>query len=331
MFLSAPENLDMLSRPWKPFPEPSAQAKNRFETKTAPAAVTPSPNGHYNLDDIKADSLWLSREAGIAECAALRLVVQEWQARPAVQLLSGFTEEEALSVQDAAGFSNPGASTLVPSSSLLGAPSSDFDSSDQRRLRLVDIYYSACTAILRISQLLVAWSSARQLRQTAPNAYTADYRVGEDWLEQMGQAIVVKQNQKDAKTPSDAPALDKCTRAVKVKLDALDAGFSWDVSDPIYEAAVARWVTAQTTELVHVLHLALLHADLGAKEYLPASAIEEWFTVISEAGFFRDFPTVRRPLRLQRGTTNSCPGDRSPATARSLDPTPHFASLCRCP
>jgi nuclear pore complex protein Nup188 len=111
-FLTATENTQILSRPWKPFPDPSQQEKSKFESKTAPISVTPTPNGHYSIDEIKEDSLWLSKDARISEYAALQLVVQEWQSRPTVQLLSGLTEEEALSVQDAAGTANLGASTL---------------------------------------------------------------------------------------------------------------------------------------------------------------------------------------------------------------------------
>ena len=66
-FLSAEENLNILSRPWRPFAEPSTEAKNRFETRTAPVNVTPSNNGGYNLDEIKEDTLWLSKQANISE------------------------------------------------------------------------------------------------------------------------------------------------------------------------------------------------------------------------------------------------------------------------
>jgi hypothetical protein len=113
-FLTSGENTQILSRPWKPFPDPSSQEKSKFESKTAPISVAPSPNAPYNLDEIKEDSLWLSKEAQISEYAALQLVAQEWQSRPVIQLLSGLTEEEALSVQDAAGITNMGASTFAP-------------------------------------------------------------------------------------------------------------------------------------------------------------------------------------------------------------------------
>jgi nuclear pore complex protein Nup188 len=288
----------MLSRPWKPFPPPSPQEKNKFETKTAPVSVTPSSNGHYNLDEIKEDSLWLSKEAQISEYAALRLVVQEWQSRPTVQLLSGLTEEEALSVHEAVGFSNLGASTFVPNSSILGNPSTpgqqtdaQFNSSDQRRLRIIDIYCSACVSILRISQMLMAWGSARDLRRTTPNLYCNDYRVSHDWLEQMGQAIAVKQNSQEA-TPSTAAGLDKCIRALRERLDAMNQDFTWNTPESIYDAASVRWLNGLTTELLHLLHIALFHADLTTSDFIPAPTIEEWFTTISGVGFFREFPTV---------------------------------------
>ena len=117
-FLTANENVEILSRPWKPFADPSQQEKSKFESKTAPISVTPAQNHNYNLNEIKEYSLWLSKEAQISEYAALQLVAQEWQSRPTVQLLSGLTEEEALSVQDAAGLANFGASTFVPNSSI---------------------------------------------------------------------------------------------------------------------------------------------------------------------------------------------------------------------
>ncbi|KAF2798196.1 hypothetical protein K505DRAFT_371910 [Melanomma pulvis-pyrius CBS 109.77] len=287
-FLTADENLDILSRPWKPFPEPSAQEKTKFEAKTAPISVTPSSNGHYSLDEIKADSLWLSQQARISEYAALRLVMIEWQARPSIQLLSGLTEEEALSVQDAAGLSNLGASTFVPNSSILSAPSglslqsdAQFDSPDQRRLRIIDIYHSNRVSILRISQLLVSWGAEKELRATCGN----DYRVCASWLEQLGQSIAAKQSQ-GLSDRSESEALNYCIRAIDTRLDSLDNGFTWDVSETILDAATEKWMTGQVTEIVHILHIALIHADLLTPKFVSAATIEQWFTSMSNREFF---------------------------------------------
>ncbi|KAF1349365.1 hypothetical protein EJ07DRAFT_140176 [Lizonia empirigonia] len=288
-FLTAKENVDILTRSWKPFADPSPQEKSRFESKNAPISVTPAQNGHYNVEEIKEDSLWLSKEAQISEYAALQLVAQEWQSRSTVQLLSGLTEEEALSVQDAAGLANFGASTFLPSSSILTTPlasrSTQFDTQDQRRLRIIEIYHSTCASIIRISQLLVSWGAASYLR--SQTFYGSEYHaIGAGWIEELGQTISTAQGR------GPATALDQCLQAVKKRCDALDGGYTWDVAESIIEAASERWVTAQTVELLHLLHLAHVHADVVTKGFVPAATIEEWLTTFMTRGFFREFPVV---------------------------------------
>ncbi|KAL5119809.1 hypothetical protein ACEQ8H_002170 [Pleosporales sp. CAS-2024a] len=293
-FLTAQENTQILSRPWKPFPDPSPHEKSRFEAKTAPIKVTPSANGSYHLDDIKEDSLWLSKQAQISEYAALQLVAQEWQSRPTVQLLSGLTEEEALSVQDAAGLANLGASTLAPNSSILSPPLADnmtqFDTQDQRRLRILETYHSTCASILRISQLLISWGSLPQLR--TQTIYGNDYhKVGAGWIEELGQALATSQRGGPG-AAAGAKALDDCLQAAQQRCTLLQTGYGWDVSESIVEEASEKWVVAQTTELLHILHVALTHADVLTKAFVPAATVEDWLQFFAQNGFFREFPTI---------------------------------------
>ncbi len=293
-FLSAKENTDILNRPWNPFPEPSAQEKAKFESKTAPISVTPAQTPHYSLEEIKEDSLWLSGRARISEYAALLLVVQEWQSRPTLQLLTGLTEEEALSIQEAAGIANLGASTFIPNSSILSSPLStkttQFETQDQRRLRIIDIYHSTCASIIRISQLLVSWGSASYLR--SQTIYGNDYvTIGAGWIEELGQAIAGTQSNSTA-VSSKATALDKCLEAVKTRCGLLEKGYDWDVPDSIIEAASEVWVVAQTTEVLHILHLALVHADLVTKGFIAAATVEDWISFFGHYSFFREFPVV---------------------------------------
>jgi nuclear pore complex protein Nup188 len=325
-FLTADENLEILSQPWKPFPDPSAQEKAKFEAKTAPISVTPTPNGHYNIEDIKADSLWLSQQAHISEYAALRLVMIEWQARPNIQLLSGLTQEEAQSVQEAAGLSNLGASTFVSNSSILSAPSglalqsdAQFESSDQRRLRIIGIYHTSRVSILRVSQLLVTWGAAEGLR----NDRGDDYRVCQDWLEKLGQTIATKQSQN-----SGSSALDNCIRAVDTRLESLDNGYTWAVSESVLEAATEKWMTGQITEIVHILHIAIVHADLFTIKFVPSFTIEQWFTFMSNRNFLLSIQLVSggRPpipivcLILQIAFVE-------PTTPGPASPPPRFTSV----
>lgn len=296
-FLGSDENIAILSSPWAPFPKPSPQERAKFDAATAPISIAPARNEHYNLGEIKEDSLWLSKEAQISEAAALRLAVQEWQTRPTVQLLSGLTEEEVLSVKEAAGLTNLGASTFVPNMSILRTPAtldehtnSHFNSPDQRKLRLIGIYFSTCTAILRVSQMLLSWGAARRLRTTNPS-YPSDYRVCNDLYEQLGTTLADRQNANEGAT-SDAPALDRCITAFERTIDALDDGCTWALPNSIVEPVAAQWTLSHTTQMTHSLHMILFHADTHEKGLFSVSSVERWFDAIARRSFFKDFPLV---------------------------------------
>ncbi|KAI8943227.1 hypothetical protein NX059_001249 [Plenodomus lindquistii] len=292
-FLTSQENVDMLSRPWNPFADPSTQEKSRFDSKTAPINVTPSPNGHYDIEEIKRDSLWLSQLAQISEYAALQIVVQEWQGRSSTQLLSGLTQEEALSVQDAAGVANLGASTFMPNSSILTRPlaarNNNLQTEHLRQLRIISIYHSTCASVIRVSQLLVSWASAAHLR--SQTSYGNNYmNFGAGWIQELGQRVASQQN---GGTPtSGAKALDECLIAVSKRVNSLDRGCDISVDPSIWETACEYWLVAQTTEMLHLLHLAFVHADLVVKGFVPAVTVEDWLGLFSDRGFFRDFPVM---------------------------------------
>ncbi|KAF2746310.1 hypothetical protein M011DRAFT_425644 [Sporormia fimetaria CBS 119925] len=279
-FLRDRDSLSALCAPWQPFPAPSAHERQKFDAKTAPINVATRVGAGYNFDEIKADALWLSKLAHISEYVALQLAMLEWQNRPKVQLLSGLTQEEALSVNDAAGLSSLGASTIIPNSSLITSPSGladvQFDAEDQRKLRLLRTYTTTRISLLRTSQLLVAWGGAEPLRRT----HGADYRVCSGWLEDLGKEIAAKQ------CVTEGGALEKCIDAVSQRWNAVDNGFAWDVPDTVQESAAALWLTAQVTEIIHLLHISLLHADLYTDTFVKADTVERWFTSLAERDFF---------------------------------------------
>ncbi|KAF2014773.1 hypothetical protein BU24DRAFT_392931 [Aaosphaeria arxii CBS 175.79] len=286
-FLRSEASIETLTHPWQPWTGPSAHEKNKFEAKTAPISITPTSGGHYDLEEIKADTLWLSQQAKISEYEALRLVTLEWQSRPTNQLLSGLSQEEAVSVRDAAGLANLGASTFIPNSSIITAPSApsdvQFDSKPQRQLRLIEIYHSSRIAILRISQLLISWGAANDLRP----AYGETYRVGDDSLEQLGQTIVSKQIQKDS------GFLKSCILGIEGVFENFDKGQSiWTVSEETQDVADEKWRTAQITELVHLLHLATIHADLFTPKFVHSDVVERWFSLMQANGFFQNIPVI---------------------------------------
>lgn len=299
-FLRDSANVEILSKPWQPFPPASQNERNKFEAKVAPINITPNSDAGYSIDETKNDSLWLSKLANISEFAALRLVLLEWQNRPTVQLLSGLTEEEALSVHDAAGLANLGASTFIPNASIVttpsGLPDSQFDNADQRKLRILGTYLSTRISIIRTSQLLIAWGAAERLR----DSYGQDYRVCDDWFEDLGKEIATIQRGRG----NDSEALDQCIQAADARWNAVDDGFAWDVPEAIQDMTVELWLTAHITEMIHLLHMAILHTDLLAEKFVAAPTVERWFVSVSGRDFFRNLVLVSPDSTLESPTNN---------------------------
>ena len=80
-FFSDTQVQKLLARPFHPFSFTQSNTKAAFETKTAAINVAPTSNCEYDINKIKEDALWLSKEAQIDEVSALRIIVLEYQSR----------------------------------------------------------------------------------------------------------------------------------------------------------------------------------------------------------------------------------------------------------
>lgn len=144
-FLRDQEVLELIVNPFNAYPEPSAQTKTAFETRTSAINVTPSSTAQYDAKQIKEDALWLSKVTKIDEVAALRVVVEECQSRAAAQLLGPFSEEELASIRDAAGDTKYSSSipiALVSRGSEALDIQRDFDTMESRQKRILRTYLS---------------------------------------------------------------------------------------------------------------------------------------------------------------------------------------------
>ncbi|KAF2087317.1 hypothetical protein K490DRAFT_42356 [Saccharata proteae CBS 121410] len=277
-FLTDDSSVAVLSRPLKPFGASTPQSKSSFETKTAAINVTPSDNGQYDITQIKEDSLWLSKETKIDEVAALRVVVLEWQTRPAAQLLSGFTEEETLSVQDAAGGANLGSSTFLPNASILAATAqgieqtfATFASTDQRRLRLLKIHLSERAHILKINDLLIRLAAKNSNKTSG---------TGASWLDEASKKLW--ETQRTAETTGGYVA------AIRNRLDGLAEGSGWNVAEEISEEVEESWSLTQLTEAVQILQIFFTIVDADS-EVPKSDAVLAWFEFANSYRFFNQF------------------------------------------
>ncbi|OCK76167.1 hypothetical protein K432DRAFT_428911 [Lepidopterella palustris CBS 459.81] len=304
-FLVSADSIAILSRPLKPFDGPSQAAKDKFETKTAAINVTPSSTKYYDIEDIKKDTLWLSDLTKIDEVSALRIVVLEWQTRPALQLLGGFTEEEVISVQDASGASNLGTSTFWANSSILAAPvassaqpSTLFNSDAQRHLRLLETYLWERVYILRTSQIMTCRAASEELRQ---EVRFGKGRKTDGDIDAIAEVVIKAQQSGWKEPPSDCNFLIECIDALQSRLTGIDTGSDWTVPEGIQADLEQTWSLCQAVEIAHILQLMFAHIDLFMPKMPPVAMILAWYRFMRQCAFFANiqFPfSVQEPLLL---------------------------------
>lgn len=300
----------MLRHPLDPFQESTAQTRAHFETQTAAINVTPSDNGPYDIKQIKEDSLWLSKETKIDELSALRIAVLEWQTRAAGQLLSGFTEEETLSIQDAAGRASLGSSTLLADASLLTAPVdavrrtlATFSSTEQRRLRLLKLYLSERTHLLKVYEILTR--AALLSDHAAPSLGTkGKAKASSPWLVEAGHAILETKQSDQGGDPPSATILLRCIRTLRTCLNGLQSGSGWYVEEGGNVDIEDYWGQTQIAVIIHTMRLMFVH--LVVPDRIPASSIvTAWFRFAGDCAFLKVLQPVNaapNPAVVQRLT-----------------------------
>ncbi|EGE03326.1 nucleoporin [Trichophyton equinum CBS 127.97] len=288
-FLSSSTGLRILSNPYSPFPKPSSASKTAFESKTAAIHVTSSKN-NSDSDEIKSDALWLSKEAGIDEVSALRIVVLAWQRRRENELLSHFSEEELTSLHDAVGIGRtPHGSYGIEASSILKYAGSQSESpttlksKETRQKILFHILLSEQRYILKLAHFLVATSlrDTRQDQQLEQLSGSGDsFIVGPI---QLGRAILNGQcgTLKVEKTEINIP---NCIEAFRLRVKGLEAGSWWSNSvgpDVLMESS---WQASSLEELVQIL--SLLFLQVRSSEAIPSSdVLLSWLRLMSEYEF----------------------------------------------
>ncbi|KAI9779306.1 MAG: hypothetical protein M1835_004736 [Candelina submexicana] len=291
-FLSDQHTIDLLKLPFKCFQPPTPHTRTSFETRTAAIHVTPSAHGHYDINQIKEDTLWLSKEVQVEEVAALRIVILEWQTRPATQLLSGFSEEESARVQDATGSNAFGLSQLRSSVQIPPSQrpdSTSFDGLDSRRLRFWDIYLSERRYILKVSEVLVSASldleAAGQLHLRSDKGKKQEKST---WVSQVGAAIVEQQRSSKDGAGSANTFLGECVKSLQVHIDDLEGGsgsFKGEGGRPEIEES---WCQNQITEMIHVMELMFITIDFSA-DISPSAITLSWLRFAGKYGFFDQF------------------------------------------
>lgn len=286
-FLSDPVTLDLLAHPFKAFSEPSQQTKSALETKTSAINVTPSSNARYDIKEVKEDALWLSKEAKIDEMSALRIVVEEYQSRPSAQLLGRFSNEELVSIQEAAGsrqFLGPLA--LLSQGADSDAIQKDFDTQENRRLRILRTYLSERRNILQCVNILLQ----NALYQGSGSGKGKERELALSWVSEIGNNLIQEMG------GAETWVLESLT-AVENNVENINNGSGWYNDEGGREDIEIEWVNNQIMEATHTMEIIFQIID-NMSTICSSATVLAWLQVATKYNFFDQFTTVCSPISI---------------------------------
>ncbi|KAK5796346.1 hypothetical protein VI817_005631 [Penicillium citrinum] len=291
-FLSHPDTTQQLSQSLSPFSRPSPKSKSEFESKTAAIHVESNSKSSFNLNEIKADAQWLSQTANIDEITALRITIIEWQDRPAARLTANFSNEEATSIQSAAGVDSLRVSVAGPNlASILRQAGGDenassFDTEKSRRLRLRNIYISERAHILKTLRKLLVLS----LHDFANDLANPDEALiaRKITLSKLGLSLFKEKKSGDGLKQS----FDECITGIRKRLKDIAADGGWLGASESNEETEATWKTTLVEEIVHILQL-MFHQLRASSEVPSGVLLESWLGLMDEYDFLEALCVVR--------------------------------------
>lgn len=244
----------------------------------------------FDLNEVKADALWLSEKAGIDETAALRIVVLEWQNRPAKRLATGFSTEETTSLQSAAGSENfrgslagPSLANILNQAAKTEAPQS-FEKEENRRLRLREVYLSEASHVLKTLRKLLALSHHDGLSAHSTDSASHSRKLA---LKKLGSTIFKNKSSGDELNRF----LQDCINSIRSRLTSLERDEGWLSASESSEELENVWRTNLVEEIIHIMQL-VFHQVQGSNEIPKADLLISWLQLMSDYRFMETVQVV---------------------------------------
>ncbi|KAI1423604.1 nucleoporin subcomplex protein binding to Pom34-domain-containing protein [Xylaria sp. FL1777] len=272
-----------------------------FEKKTAAIHVTPTPNDKYDINVIKEDAMWLSKNARINEVAALRVVVVEYQCRPASQLLGPISNQDVASLRAAAGAGNAQSSNIIPGLSLTATQDAseiqaNFDKPESRRLRIFQTYLSERRYYAATNDYIFTLMLQEKLPMSP--ATEASSSIRKSLLDVYG--ISSKQAQKST---ADIPT-KTCHALIAQYISLLpgciqQAGASLasvvDDKELLTEDNRELWIHTLLTEMLHRMTILFQLLDQSSDSFVSDTVAKQWFSLVNDLTFLnrlQGFPQI---------------------------------------
>ncbi|KXX79017.1 hypothetical protein MMYC01_204302 [Madurella mycetomatis] len=271
----------LLKEPTKTFEPPSKQSKLDFETKTGAINIVPSPNDPYDLDTIKDDARWLSKNTNINEVAALRIVLVEYQSRAHNHLTGPLSTQDVANIQEAAGVSDAQASgilALLNVTTVVDAESTwaDFESETRRRQRLLTTYLSERRSFLSAADALITFLLHSRSSSANPEADVIRRVVMKNAFDFDVEAPNTARL--DALAPTYIGILDDCMVRAQTGPTAVD-------QDLVTDQLEVDWVRTALTETIHAMALTFQILDLATPCFNVPEIVTQWFTFVDAYEF----------------------------------------------
>jgi nuclear pore complex protein Nup188 len=276
----------LLQNPSAAFPAPDQSSKTDFDTKTAPIHATPDSVGAYDINKIKEDAKWLSQGANISQVAALRIVVLEFQSRPASHLAGPLSTQDAVNLQEAAGINNGSISNLLPLSTVTMDADDvwkEFEKDESRRLRIFRAYLSERRYLAMAADLAQAATLVSRAKQITAGPSTA---------EPLYPVLPVEDPAKQAERIIEANL-----KHLSKTMEHLSEGYEKAITEKElrHESLELDWLTTLVTEIVHSLSLVFQALHQGDDNFFAApETVLEWFSLMEAYMFLDGLGSVSR-------------------------------------
>jgi len=298
--LSDERTIEILRNFLSPFPPPTPSSKAAFETQTSAIHITPNSSERYKLSELKEDTLWLSKEVGIEEISALRIVIIEWQTRPAVWLSRGLVDNDGSSTRAGMESNSLQSSLLGSKYGVIGGDiAASFDSCQERRMRLLDVYLSERQFLAKTAEFITfdallmpaeAGEFPDDKRNDGPQNKTS-------WLREVGATIVKSWNPSSVNSRSGNNWLVDAIDALGLRVENLSRGSGWLKDEDTAVDVEVAWCRTQLLEMIHIMQ-AMMNVAISSVKLTRADILRSWFKFVGDYGFFEQFELVSKPPML---------------------------------
>ena len=273
-----------------PFAPVTPQTQSTFESQTSPINIAPSTDGRYDINQLKEDSLWLSQKAGISELAALRIVVLEWQARSATQLLNAPLGSGEFQQNHTRGEKNlqSSSSGQFPAGRAKSALDSRSEEQSARRLRLLELYLSERQYLSKTTEFIISSSLCRATNGNHKTSETTDQDI---WMEDVGNLILEPWNLEGVQSRTGRSWYVEAVAALEVRVQNLEHGSPWTQDDGSVPEMDEAWSRTQILEMIHIMQV-IVHLSDYSRTFMRSDAVLAWFRFVGRHGFFEQFETV---------------------------------------